>query len=100
MTLGLSGQQSDSTDLGGLPFLEASRPGCLHLSAIHGLSRIIVLRLPCALGDARVAPAQSLSHVQLCVTSWTVARHAPLSMGVLQARMLEWVATCSSRRSS
>ena len=25
--------------------------------------------------------AQSLSHVQLCATPWTVARQAPLSMG-------------------
>ena len=33
----------------------------------------------------------SLSHVQLFVTPWTVARQAPLSMGILQARILEWV---------
>ena len=26
------------------------------------------------------------------VTPWTVARQAPLSMGILQARVLEWVA--------
>ena len=36
---------------------------------------------------------QSLSHVRLFVTPWTVARQAPLSMGILQARILEWVAT-------
>ena len=24
-------------------------------------------------------------------TAWTVARQAPLSMGILQARVLEWV---------
>ena len=41
MTLGLSSQQSDSTDLGSLPFPEASRAGHLHLVAIHGLSRIL-----------------------------------------------------------
>ena len=29
---------------------------------------------------------------QLSVTPWTVARQAPLSMGILQARVLEWVA--------
>ena len=34
--------------------------------------------------------AQSLSHVQLFVTPWTVAHQAPLSMGILQARILEW----------
>ena len=28
---------------------------------------------------------------------WTVARQAPLSMGILQARILEWVAVPSSR---
>ena len=33
-------------------------------------------------------------------TSWTVAHQAPLSMGILQARILEWVATPSSRGSS
>ena len=26
------------------------------------------------------------------VTAWTVARQPPLSMGILQARILEWVA--------
>ena len=33
-------------------------------------------------------------------TPWTVAFQAPLSMGILQARILEWVAMPSSRRSS
>ena len=37
------------------------------------------------------------SHVQLFVTPWTVARQAPLSMGILQAGILEWVAMPSSR---
>ena len=32
------------------------------------------------------------SHVQLFVTPWTVAHQASLSMGILQARILEWVA--------
>ena len=39
-------------------------------------------------------------HVQVFVTSWTVARLASLSMGILQARILEWVAMPSSRGSS
>ena len=34
------------------------------------------------------------------VTSWTVARQAVLSMGILQARILEWVAYAFSRGSS
>ena len=36
--------------------------------------------------------AQSLSHVLLFVTPWTEACQAPLSMGIFQARILEWVA--------
>ena len=31
-----------------------------------------------------------LSCVQLSVTLWTVAHQAPLSMGILQAKILEW----------
>ena len=33
-------------------------------------------------------------------TPWTVAHQAPLSMGILQSRILEWVAIPLSRRSS
>ena len=40
---------------------------------------------------------ESLSHALFFVTPWTVARQAPLSMGILQARILEWVAMPSSR---
>ena len=40
------------------------------------------------------------SCVQLFVTLWTVVCQAPLSMGILQARILEWVAMPSSRVSS
>ena len=40
--------------------------------------------------------------IQLClfVTLWTVALQAPLSLRILQARILEWVAMSSSRGSS
>ena len=41
-----------------------------------------------------------LSHVPLFLTPWTVAHQAPLSMGILQARIQEWVAMPSSRGSS
>ena len=44
-----------------------------------------------------------LSHftrVWLFATLWTVAHQALLSMGILQARILEWVAISSSRGSS
>ena len=34
------------------------------------------------------------------VTPWTVAHQAPLSMGILQARLLEWVTISFSRRPS
>ena len=44
-----------------------------------------------------VCCAELLSRVQLFVTLWTVARQAPLSMGILQARILEWVASPFSR---
>ena len=34
------------------------------------------------------------------VTPWTAAHQAPLSMGILQARILEWVAVPSFKGSS
>ena len=34
----------------------------------------------------------SCRHVRLFATPWTVAHQAPLSMGIFQARILEWVA--------
>ena len=40
------------------------------------------------------------SHVQLFVTLWTIAHQATLSMGILQARILEWVAISPSMGSS
>ena len=40
------------------------------------------------------------SHVWFLATLQTVARKAPLSMGILQARILEWVTMPSSRGSS
>ena len=43
---------------------------------------------------------KSLSCVQVLVTPWTVALQAPLSMGIFQARILEWVAVSFSRGSS
>ena len=47
--------------------------------------------------------AFTLSHfsrVRLFATPWTVARQVPLSMRILQARILEWVAMPFSRGSS
>ena len=42
----------------------------------------------------------SLSHVRLFANLWTVARQVPLSMEILQARILEWVAIPFPRGSS
>ena len=39
----------------------------------------------------------SQSAVSDSAAPWTAARQAPLSMGILQARILEWVAMPSSR---
>ena len=50
-------------------------------------------------GDA-LCCAESLGRVWLSETPWTVARQALLSMGILQASILEWVAMPSSRGSS
>ena len=46
---------------------------------------------------AMVSSAWLLSHVWLFVTPWTVTHQAPLSLGSLQGRILEWVAMPSSR---
>ena len=44
--------------------------------------------------------AQSISRVRLFVTPWTATHQVPLSMEILQPRILEWVAMPSCRRSS
>ena len=45
----------------------------------------------------QVINVSHFSCVQLFVTPCTVAHQAPLSMGILQGRILEWVAMPSSR---
>ena len=47
----------------------------------------------------RACMQSPFSRVQLFATLLTVAHQAPLSMGILQARILEWVAMPSSRGS-
>ena len=42
--------------------------------------------------DHTLSSVQSLGRVWLFVTQWTVALQAPLSMVILQARRVEWVA--------
>ena len=44
-----------------------------------------------------VVVVRAPGHVQLFVTPWIIAHQAPLSMGILQARILEWVAMPSFR---
>ena len=55
-------------------------------------------RPPTHSGDWKMSPV--LSRVQLFPIPWTVAHQVPLSLGILQARTLEWVAMSSSRESS
>ena len=50
--------------------------------------------------DIVVCVLSHFSHVRLFATLWTVAHQAPLSMGILQERILDWVAMLSSRGSS
>ena len=54
----------------------------------------------CCLYILYVCCAWLLSRVQLFATPWTVTRQVPLSVGILQAKILEWVAMLSSRGSS
>ena len=49
---------------------------------------------------ASVCVLTCFSHVHLFVTPWTVTWQAPLSMGFLQARILEWVAISLSKGTS
>ena len=60
---------------------------------------LAALGLSCSMWDL-VPCAQSLSHVRFFVTSWTIACQAPLSIGILQARILDWVSISSSRETS
>ena len=76
----------------GLPF---PSPGDLPYSGIKSpalqVDSFLLSHLCCA---------ESLSLVRLFATPWTAGDQAPQSMGILQARILEWVAMTSSRESS
>ena len=74
-----------------------------HLPAlpVHtALPSILVLHLPLHVFHLPYCACFMLSRVQLFATPWTVARQVPLSMGILQARTVEWVAMPSSMGSS
>ena len=78
--------------------MDCSLPG----SSIHGIFQARVPEWGAIAFSSNQGQCcvQSLSHVQFFATPWTVAHQAPLSMGILQTRILEWVATPSSRGSS
>ena len=79
----------DSTD--------CSLPG----SSVHGGSPGKNTGVGChALIDLMLMLLSRFSRVRLFATPQTVAHQGPLSMGVLQARILEWVAIPFSRGSS
>ena len=64
----------------------------LHRTSHNTNQRVNVILMLCY--------AYLLSHVQLFATLWTTAYQAPLSMGILQAKILKWIAISFSRGSS
>ena len=68
-----------------------SPPRAMHHPALFTTPTLVALCATCA---------YSMSHARLSETPWTAAHQDPLSMGILQARILEWVAMPSSRESS
>ena len=93
-------------DFPGGPVAKILHPNAWGLGSIPGqgtkshMPQLESLMLQLKIPHATVLCAQSLSPVQLFATPWTAARQAPLSMGILQARILEWVAMPFSRGSS
>ena len=72
-----------------------------HQGDIYFLFFIYFLDLPhSGILVPRACMLSCFSRVQLFSVLWTVAHQAPLPMGILQARVLEWVAIPSSRGSS
>ena len=67
---------------------------------ILNIKNIIHLKIFIVLNRERNIDICTLSNVRLFETPWTVAHQASLLMGILQARILEWVAMPSSRGSS
>ena len=53
----------------------------------YAVHKVVVLTRPVYLQNALCT--QSLSHIRLFATLWTVAHQAPLSMGILKARIVE-----------
>ena len=86
--------------------MDCSLPG----SSVHGIFQAKALEwvanalIPyspiMASGCRLVCVLSHFSHVQLFATLWTAVCQASLSMRILEARILEWVAMPSSRGSS
>ena len=70
---------------------DENEPVCVCVWTLNKIYTLVINTVLCY--------ALLLGHVQLSVTPWTAAGQAPLSMGILQARILEWVAMSSSRGS-
>ena len=66
----------------------------------RGVREIQIIVTTVVLKLERVLVLSHFSHVQLFMTLQTIALQASLSMGIVQARILEWVAMPSSRGSS
>ena len=64
---------------------------------MHWLGDAFIYVCVCMRAVALVMVASVMSDFAI---PWTTAYQAPLSMGILQARILEWVAMPSSRGSS
>ena len=52
--------------------------------------------MECVRKQGKKVKVKSFSHVRLLVTPWTAAHQAPRSMGLFQARVLEWGAIALS----
>ena len=74
----------------GLHALPRSKPLTSLLPHVHGYIRIYPW---CWRLSVLVHVLSHFSRVQLCMTLWTVVPQASLSMRILQARILEWVAS-------
>ena len=72
---------------------------CTSCSSLCPTTELIIVSSFCCFVCV-ICVLSHFSSVRLCATPWTVARQAPLSMGILPARILEWVAMSSSRGSS
>ena len=93
------GEQSQPSGYLTLPGLISSPVGVGLLGKVDKAGR--VLQLPVLLSaKAGCVRVWMFSHVLLFATPWTIACQTPLSLGILQARLLEWVAMLSSRGSS